>query len=148
MSICTTDESKTLGHNEGAYFAKKVVRYLLIINMEIQTRIPVALAAIHNYILSHDPDKGQLPGEQLADRLESGGGLLVYNPEDRELEGAEQSAEQIADVPMNNLHNQIATDMWKDYQCVLAERGPPEDRDATTDNDAEDDSDMAVDVDV
>ena len=112
--------------------------------MEIQTRIPAALAAIHNYIQSHDPDEGQLPGEELADGLESAGGLLVYNPEGREPEGAEQ----IADVPMNNLRNQIATDMWKDYQRVLAERGPPEDSDGTTYDDAEDGSDMAVDVDV
>jgi hypothetical protein len=113
--------------------------------MEIQTRIPAALAAVHNYILSHDPDEGQLPGEELADGQESAGGLLVYNPEGRiEPEGAEQ----IADVPMNDLRNQIAADMWKDYQRVLAERGSPEESDGTIYDDAEDGSDMAVDVDV
>ena len=77
-------------------------------NLEIQARIPAALCAIHNFIQEHDPNEGELEEERTVfnEGLENEGGLPA--PED----------EPVA----NLLQDQIAQDMWDQYQELLAER--------------------------
>jgi hypothetical protein len=122
--------------------------------MEIQTRIPAALVAIHNFIQLHDHDEGQLPGEEMA------AGWHTHDQEDRvEPVGTEQREDDL----MNKLRDQIAADMWRDYQRILVERRSCEDSDDMINKDVEDgnnsgsnagndsdntDDDMAIDEDV
>jgi len=85
--------------------------------MEIQARIPPAMAAIHNFILDHDaqekeeisetpdPNPGNLPAEQDF-------GTLARGPPNR----AEKARAK-------EKRNQIAQEMWDSYQAILAERG-------------------------
>jgi hypothetical protein len=79
-------------------------------NLEIQARIPAALCAIHNFIQEHDPNElegeiGEPEGRDGFDDLENEDG-----PPAPENEAA------------TNMRNQIAQDMWDQYQQVLAER--------------------------
>jgi hypothetical protein len=90
---------------------KRRFRILLIApeyNLEIQARIPAALCAIHNFIQEHDPNEGELEEERnvFNEGLENEGGLPA--PE----------VEPVA----NLLQDQIAQDMWDQYQQLLAER--------------------------
>ena len=85
--------------------------------MDIQARIPPATAAMHNFILDHDPEEldkvseapdpnpGNLPAERDF-------GTLARGPPN----AAEKACAKAK-------HNQIAQEMWDSYQAVLAERG-------------------------
>jgi hypothetical protein len=94
---------------------KRRFRILLIApeyNLETQARIPAALCAIHNFIQEHDPNEEEVDEE----RDVAGGGLGNLN----EQEGG--PAPELEDEPASLLRNQIAQDMWDQYQQVLAER--------------------------
>jgi len=85
--------------------------------MDIQARIPPAMAAIHNFILDHDaqeeeeisetpdPNPGNLPAEWDF-------GTLARGPPNR----AEKAYAK-------EKRDRIAQEMWDSYQAILAEHG-------------------------
>ena len=85
--------------------------------MDIQARIPPATAAIHNFILDHDPQEEEdisetpdpNPGNPPA---EHDFGTLAHGPANR-AEKARAKAKR----------DQIAQEMWDSYQAILAEHG-------------------------
>ena len=83
-------------------------------SMDIQARVFPTLAAIHNYILEKDPIEiaDMLPpaDDNIIDRIEDSGRLAMEYPRRAEKEDA------------NVRRDQIAEDMWNDYQRVLRER--------------------------
>jgi hypothetical protein len=92
-------------------------------SMEVQARIPAALAAIHNFI-------------------------SILNPHDQPIsstfDGAAQMYDNVdedAEAPRPNDSDQrrdmIAQKMWNDYVCICAERGI--DMDAAIESDLDDD---------
>ena len=84
--------------------------------MDIQAWIPVALCAIHNFVRQYDPDaffdpeltEGDLSAELGGDEL----GVLDDGP-------ADAAERRQADQRRDN----IAQEMWEDYQQELARRG-------------------------
>jgi hypothetical protein len=93
---------------------KQRYRILLLpprFDLNIQSRIPASLSAIHNFIRIHDIDEELMPeDDELQDDPYLGtgiGGVAAEELEDRAL----------------GRRDQIAQDMWDDYQRVLLERG-------------------------
>lgn len=89
--------------------------------MNIQARIPAALAALHNFILQHDPDDrvdarvhdpspGSIVAPDVVAALRLNGELAIGRHTDADTHAGEVLRDQIADA------------MWTDYQRVLAER--------------------------
>jgi hypothetical protein len=84
--------------------------------MDIQARIPVSLAALHNFIHIHDPKEGPIIG---SDSYHS-----THSTDD-----AEEHRDNIAPVlqdgyeEINERRDQIAEAMWADYQRICQERG-------------------------
>jgi hypothetical protein len=84
------------------------------LSLNIQVRIPLALAAIHNFIRKHNPD-------ELEELLEA--------EMEREVEGTYDEGD-LADGPpteaargrMNRKRDEIAQDMWVAYQVELRRR--------------------------
>jgi hypothetical protein len=99
---------------------KRRFRILLIApeyNLEIQARIPAALCAIHNFIQEHDPNEGELEeGRNVHEGLGNEG--VPPAPED-----------DLDETNATILRNQIAQDMWDQYQQLLTERGAFDDLD-------------------
>ena len=82
-------------------------------DLEVQTWIPAALCAIHNFIQEHDLDEGGMEEER-----------DVFD------EGSENESEPIIPEPEGEiatslLQNQIAQDMWDQYQELLTRRRLP-----------------------
>ena len=105
--------------------------------MYIQARLPVALCAIHNLIRRYNPDvsfdeefaEGEPGGDELP-------GVLSDGP-------ADAAERRQADERRNN----IAQEMWEDYQdelCYRARLEAEADADADADADAEADAEAAV----
>lgn len=85
-------------------------------DLQIQTHIPPALCALHNFIRRHDPsDINDFPDatDNPADRAD-GSGI-------GELATSAVSARERASA--GNKRDQIAQDMWNSYQQILRERG-------------------------
>ena len=78
---------------------------------DIQAQVFPALTAIHNYILEKDPIEitDMLPpsDDDIIDRVKNSGQLATEYPRGAEKEHA------------NARHDQIAENMWNDYQQVL-----------------------------
>jgi hypothetical protein len=104
---------------------KQRYRILLLapgFNLDIQARIPASLSAIHNFIRIHNPDEGPPPGEDEAHNDPYNGfysGTGTGNVAAAVAEAGEAAEKR----------NQIAQDMWDDYQRVCQERGIDEDED-------------------
>jgi hypothetical protein len=85
--------------------------------MDIQARIPPATAAIHNFILDHDPQEV----EEVSETPDPNPGNL---PAERDFgtlaRGPANSAEK---ARAKRKRDQIAQEMWNSYQAILAERG-------------------------
>ena len=79
--------------------------------MDIQARLPPALAALHNFIRIHDPDEivDILPPDNVD--IEATGALATELPGRAEHEQA------------NHRRDLIARDMWNQYQEELHRRG-------------------------
>jgi hypothetical protein len=75
--------------------------------MRIQARIPPALGAIHNFIRIHDP--GEIDDFTYEDNIDDrqAGGLAL---------GPANVTERMQAA---SKHDQIAQDMWEDYQGIL-----------------------------
>ena len=78
-------------------------------DLEIQARIPAALCAIHNFIQEHDLTEGDLEETREFFDEHHGDGNEFFAPEDPAEAGT--------------MRDQIAEEMWLDYQRVLVERG-------------------------
>nr|GAT44780.1 predicted protein [Mycena chlorophos] len=100
---------------------KKRWRVLVIppsYRMSIQARIPPALAALHNFILQHDPEDRvdptirDDPSPGYHPRMDNIGDIAT------ERHNAEESEEGVA------LRDRVADEMWEQYQDYLTTRGP------------------------
>ncbi|KDQ55058.1 hypothetical protein JAAARDRAFT_134355, partial [Jaapia argillacea MUCL 33604] len=83
--------------------------------MDIQTRIPAALCAIHNFIRRFDPDyidANKFQGDLLDEDNDVAWGDLA--------EGPANAAER---ARANTRRDRIALEMWEDYKRLLAEWG-------------------------
>ncbi len=81
-------------------------------NMAVQARIPPALCALHNFIRTHDSEEiGEFPPD-------------LVDPSQGEQNGSlGQGTASRAEVRRAQaLRDQIAQDMWEDYQRELQER--------------------------
>lgn len=89
-------------------------------NMNIQAQIPPALAALHNFILDHDPHdiNKYLSGD--ADDLDPNPGQPQDNEFGNLANGAFTRPEK---TRATAAHNQIAEAMWRDYQQMQENRG-------------------------
>jgi hypothetical protein len=99
--------------------------------LEIQARIPAALAAIHNFIRSHDSDDNEprtADDDAIHDRSNDEAGP-IFVPEEE----------------VDERRDQIAQAMWDDYQRVCEERGFGLDSSDSSDDD--DDVHMGLDAD-
>lgn len=79
--------------------------------MEIQARIPVSLAALHNFIRIHDPKEIPIIGS--GSRNSTG---------DLDAEEDDHVA-QIGREEVDERRDQIAEAMWADYKRICQERG-------------------------
>ena len=93
-------------------------------SMDIQARIPAALAAIHNFIRIHDPETNPIPDED-----HNTGHVNDADHQASSLEAERQ--DDISDVR----RDEIAQAMWDDYLAYHAEnRGESDDDIGDNDN--------------
>lgn len=117
---------------------KRCFRILLLApeySILIQRQIPAALAALHNFILTHEPTN-EPEGEQ--DYLEAAHNHGdPYDPDHRassiEAEG------RPSDQDVDERRNRIAQEMWDDYVVIRGEMGIPVGGDDNEDEIDEDD---------
>lgn len=87
-------------------------------DMHVQAKIPAALAALHNFICTFDPD--DLADEQTMDSVnnESLPPVIPFNPQNlgTHIDAAESQC-------ASDKHDQIAKDMWEDYVTEQQCRG-------------------------
>jgi hypothetical protein len=76
-------------------------------NLDIQSWIPTALCAIHNFIQQHDSDEGELPRTN-------------YFHDDEHFQHAIVEEDHTG---AGLRRDQIAQQMWEDYVALLNERG-------------------------
>jgi hypothetical protein len=96
-------------------------------DMDIQARIPAALCALHNFMRQYDPD--EIFNPDFLDGYENGGGIDADGDMEEEID--EALAGSLAEGPVNaaerrraeSLRDQIAQEMWRDYQDTLRQRG-------------------------
>ena len=96
-------------------------------NMDIQACIPTALCALHNFMRRYDPD--EIFNPDFLDGYENEEGVNADG--DMEEDINEMLAGPLADRPVNAaerrqaefLREQIAQEMWTDYQHTLRQRG-------------------------
>jgi hypothetical protein len=81
--------------------------------MEVQTQIPVSLAALHNFIRIHDPKEG----------LVFGSGSDHFTGDAKGQEDYVAPVLQHGNVDMDESQDKIAEAMWAEYQCICQERG-------------------------
>lgn len=112
---------------------KKRFRILLLplpYSLDIQARIPVALCAIHNFIISHQPDEEALPDDD-PDGLP---GLQ------EDTNGADDPEDE--DEGDTSLRDRIASAMWDDYVQHTEALAAETDSDRDTDDDSNSDDNM------
>jgi hypothetical protein len=105
---------------------KRRFRILLLApeyGLAIQAQIPSALCAIHNFIRIHDSSEGQL----LEERDLHGQDYHIFDQEVPIGEEEEQTGE------MSARRDQIAREMWEDYQQVVMQRGLDDSEDSEND---------------
>lgn len=118
---------------------KRRFRILLIApeyNLDIQARLPAALCTIHNFIRIHDP-------QEPADQHDTD--AFVFNTgnprfDNDYIASAEEAAAQ--DQPSAR-RDQIAQEMWDDYQRILQEREDMESASDEEDNEDEDEDELS-----
>jgi hypothetical protein len=99
-------------------------------SLEVQARIPAALAAIHNFISIHNPH------DQPISSTASGGGQMYS--EDVDVDVASMEAPGPDDTDLHR--DMIAQKMWDDYVQICTERGIDMDTVIDSDLDGDDDS--------
>ena len=87
--------------------------------MDIQARIPAALAALHNFILQHDPTE-----VQDSDTSNEGDPNPGFSYEENEFgELARGPAREVEKRRAQVKRDLIAQQMWDSYQNLLQEQG-------------------------
>lgn len=107
-------------------------------SLEVQARIPAALAALHNFILTHEPkDEPEGP----ADFIE--GAQSHGDPGDLDHRASSvEAAAQVTDHDADEHRDKIAEEMWADYVIKRREMGiPVEDKDEDKDKDEDEGED-------
>jgi hypothetical protein len=100
---------------------KRRFRILLLspeYKMQIQARIPAALCALHNYITINDPNEGTLPQAAVVNDNPSHQG----QPDEATSDDMDTDADASSSANSNALRDDIATQMWNDYQIYMQER--------------------------
>jgi hypothetical protein len=87
--------------------------------MNTQTRLPPALAALHNFIRKHDPDDIA----DFHDVEDPQQGTRVESPEGQLAERVVGTAER---MEANERRSRIAREMWIQYQAELSRRNVQE----------------------
>lgn len=105
-------------------------------NIEVQARLPVSLAALHNFIRIHDPKEEPVIGSN------SHHSTQADDAEEQVLRDGLDSGE------IDGQRDQIADAMWIDYQRICHERGIDVNNpfDVDDDDDVEDLFDVEGDV--
>lgn len=101
--------------------------------MEVQARIPVSLAALHNFIRIHDPKEDPIFG--------SGSNHFTGDAEGEEDYVAPVLQHGNSHEEMDECRDKIAEAMWADYQRICQERGINTDDPFDGDMDEEEGSD-------
>lgn len=102
---------------------KRRFRILLLgqeYSMKVQAQIPAALAAIHNFILHHDPNEGPVPG---GDSVHSN---YVSQAGDEIVRDYRGEINEVVHEEVTNRRDTIAQHMWDSYQQVLLDRAGDE----------------------
>lgn len=100
---------------------KKRFRILLLapeFDMDIQTHIPRVLCALHNFIRRHDPTDANDEEYALAADVSH---VRVNGPGIGEL--ATNTVNAAERMEASNARDQIAEQMWEDYQQILHDNG-------------------------
>jgi hypothetical protein len=82
--------------------------------MDIQARIPAALAALHNFIMEHDPF-------DLSEYMETADPAPGIVPDFGML--SEQLPDRSEKSRAEQRRDEIAQQMWDDYQALIREQG-------------------------
>lgn len=121
---------------------KRRFRILLLApeySLEIQARLPVALAAVHNFILYHEPL------DQPEATTEGNAGAEVHGRLDPDHRASSMEAED--DEEGDERRETIANAMWEEYVVLRRRAGIPVAGDVGSDVDMEDDLDDLDDLD-
>lgn len=97
---------------------KRRFRILLLApeyNVDIQSRIPAALCALHNFIRTHDPDD-EIEMQEIGMDEDVPGPFIPGPAVEPEAGGGTSRNQAIA------LRNRIANELWAQYQGVLRDR--------------------------
>jgi len=97
------------------------------------------LCAIHNFIRTHDGDEGLVEGQDYNELDEHGAGSAGSGVEGDLAEDALQMAREFRD--------QLAQEMWNDYQQLLQEGGYLDDDDTSLGHAEEESVDNGLDLD-
>ena len=84
----------------------QILQLVLEYSIDIQTQIPVALAAIYNFIHDQQPEEDGKDGNEDEDDQPIGGGVDVDDDEAEQNEGLDED---------NERRDQIAGEMWAQY---------------------------------
>ena len=105
-------------------------------DMEVQARIPVSLAALHNFIHIHDPKEGPVIGSSSR-----------HSQATDDADGQEDYVAPVlqGDEEMDERREQIAEAMWADYQRICQERGINVDDPFDGNNDIDEDDESSDD---
>ena len=104
---------------------KRRYRILLLppeYSLEIQSRLPAGLAAIHNFILTHNPPDGD--SSELVDDAdqEFRGNGRPYEGENPTVAADGEGDANFGNVEARLMRDEIAQAMWDDYQALLRGR--------------------------
>lgn len=117
---------------------KRRFRILLLApeyDIDIQRRIPAALAALHNFILTHEPYN---ESEALSDHL--GAAQSHGDPSDLDHRASSVEAEaHPSNREVDERRDRIAQEMWDDYVVLRSNMGIPVDGSGDEDDEDEDD---------
>jgi hypothetical protein len=83
--------------------------------MQIQACIPAALCALHNYITINDPNEGTLPQAAVVNNNPS------HQGQPDKATSNNMDADANLSVNSHALHDDIAMQMWNDYQIYMQE---------------------------
>ena len=98
----------------------RVLQLPLEYSLEIQSRLPASLAAVHNFILIHTPADSDAPDN--TDDVEVGGDEHLYQGGDPFAAGDGEENHANVGVEAGVMRDDMAQRMWDDYQAILLGR--------------------------
>lgn len=119
---------------------KRRFRILLLgpeYDIEFQRRIPAALAALHNFIVVHEPKDLPEDGPNFAEPIQRRG-----DPNDLDHRASSEDAVGVpTDQEIDDRRDRIAQAMWDEYVVLRRQMGMPVDGDDEAEDDEEDEED-------